>query len=179
MTEKRVKINRAPVMTLWAAVVAERFGYDHETALTLGKAVAGLNAQSKGKRLGIFSEAKQRPEEYEQKARKPGENSLVTVLGRPVPVMRTTEGIRATAKGDPVDPQSVQRYLTQKFGEDLANVQAAMEALARAFSPEKLAGRAYTLYEEFRPAIPEGQRGWGAKGELDLSHIRALGKEGG
>ena len=54
MMEKRVKINRAPVLTLWATVVAERLGYDHETALTLGKAVAGLNAQAKGRRLGIF-----------------------------------------------------------------------------------------------------------------------------
>lgn len=42
-----VTINRAPVLTLWAAVVAERLGFDHDEALTLGKAVAGLTAQSK------------------------------------------------------------------------------------------------------------------------------------
>ena len=29
-------INRAPVLTLWAAVVAERLGYDRAAALTLG-----------------------------------------------------------------------------------------------------------------------------------------------
>jgi hypothetical protein len=45
----RVTINRAPVLTLWAAVVAERLGYDREASLTLGRAVAGLNAQSKGR----------------------------------------------------------------------------------------------------------------------------------
>ena len=56
MATKKIKINRAPVLTLWAAVVAERLGYDEETALTLGKAVAGLNAQSKGKKLGIYEE---------------------------------------------------------------------------------------------------------------------------
>jgi hypothetical protein len=50
------KINRAPVLTLWAAIVAERLGFDHDEALTLGRAVAGLNAQSKGKRLGIFEQ---------------------------------------------------------------------------------------------------------------------------
>lgn len=43
----QITINRAPVLTLWAAVVAERAGYDPEAALTLGKCVAGLNAQSK------------------------------------------------------------------------------------------------------------------------------------
>jgi hypothetical protein len=46
MATYTVTINRAPVLTLWATVVAERLGYDHEAALTLGKAVAGLNAQS-------------------------------------------------------------------------------------------------------------------------------------
>ena len=60
MAAKRIKINRAPVLTLWAAVVAERLGNDRDTALTLGKAVAGLNAQSKGRRLGIFKEDESR-----------------------------------------------------------------------------------------------------------------------
>jgi len=42
MTKKLIKINRAPVLTLWAAVVAERLGYDHAAALAPGKAVAGV-----------------------------------------------------------------------------------------------------------------------------------------
>jgi hypothetical protein len=46
--------NLAPVLTLWGTIVAERLGFDREEALTLGKAVAGLNAYSKGKSLGIF-----------------------------------------------------------------------------------------------------------------------------
>jgi hypothetical protein len=49
-----VTVNRAPVLTLWAAIVAERLGFTHDEALTLGRAVAGLNAYSKGKALGIF-----------------------------------------------------------------------------------------------------------------------------
>jgi len=43
-----VMINRAPVLTLWAAVVAEILAFEHDEALTLGRAVAGLNAYSKG-----------------------------------------------------------------------------------------------------------------------------------
>jgi hypothetical protein len=50
---KTVSINRAPVLTLWAAVVAQRLGFAEDEALTLGKALAGLNAQAKGRRLGI------------------------------------------------------------------------------------------------------------------------------
>jgi hypothetical protein len=37
--------NRAPVLTLWAAVVAEVLGFEHGEALTLGRAVTGLNVQ--------------------------------------------------------------------------------------------------------------------------------------
>ena len=58
MGENTVTINRAPVLTLWASVVAEQLGYAHATALTLGKCVAGLNAQSKGRMLGIFGPPK-------------------------------------------------------------------------------------------------------------------------
>ena len=61
MVEKRgrrswVMINRAPVLTLWAAVVAEMLGFDYNEALTLGRAVAGLNAYSKGVALGSFNQ---------------------------------------------------------------------------------------------------------------------------
>jgi hypothetical protein len=89
MATHRVTINRAPVLTLWATVGAEQLGYDHETALTLGKAVAGLNAQSKGRRLGIFEEPKDPQEEREPKARQPGEQFMVSLLHRQVPVVKT------------------------------------------------------------------------------------------
>jgi hypothetical protein len=179
MTNKRVKINRAPVLTLWAAVVAERLGYDHKTALTLGKAVAGLNAQSKGRRLGIFKEAKKEAKDEdkkESKARQPKAQAAVTVLGRAVPTVRTADGTRAALKGDPIDPHGVERYLAQKFGEDLDDAQAAMEALAKAYPPKKLEDEAFALYEQFRPSVPQGEKGWGAKGTLDLSKIRSLAK---
>jgi hypothetical protein len=102
MPRKTIKVNRAPVMTLWAAVVAERLGHDHDAALTLGKAVAGLNAQAKGRRLGIYEE---RPDDTDETApgmRPTGAEVLVTVLGRPVPAVQTSQGVRATVKGQPL-----------------------------------------------------------------------------
>ncbi len=97
MTSHIVKVNRAPVMTLWADVVAERLGFDRDEALTLGRAVAGLNAQAKGQRLGIFQPA---PESVkrERAQRKPQETFHVDLLGRSVPVRNTPEGIRASPK---------------------------------------------------------------------------------
>jgi hypothetical protein len=176
MATHTVKINRAPVLTLWARVVAEQLGYDHETALTLGKAVAGLNAQSKGRRLGIFEEPKDAQEDKEQKAQQPGEQFMVSLLHRRVPVIKTDQGVRATVRGEPINPAGVKHYLAQKFGEELADVQAAMEVLAKAYPPDQLAAQAYSLYEQFRPDVPEGKKGWGAAGQLDLDVIRSLAK---
>jgi len=174
MANKKIKINRAPVLTLWAAVVAERLGYDEETALTLGKAVAGLNAQSKGRRLGIYEEKTEEEKEEEKKKEKPVKPEFIEILGRGVPAIKTSQGLRAAIKGEEIDPQAVERYLKQKFGDDLDDARTAMEKLAKAYTPKQLENKAYDLYEKFRPEIPEGKKGWGAKGELDLDYIRSL-----
>jgi hypothetical protein len=174
MTNKKIKINRAPVMTLWAAVVAERLGHDHDTALTLGKAVAGLNAQSKGQRLGIFEKSKDKLEQGKKKQKAEGSQRTVQVmlLGRTVPTVRTKDGMRAVAKDEPITPQSVQRYLDLKFRDDLGDVQEAMETLAKSYKPAKLEEEAFELYVKFRPTVAEGEKGWGAKADLDLGKIR-------
>jgi hypothetical protein len=173
MASQKIKINRAPVLTLWAAVVAERLGYDEETALTLGKAVAGLNAQSKGRRLGIYEE-KTEEEKQKEKKEKPAEVEFIEVLGREVPAVKTPKGLRAALKGEAIHAGSVQTYLEKKFKEDLHDTRKAMEKLAKAYTPKQLESKAYDLYEKFRPEIPEGTKGWGAKGELDLDYIRSL-----
>jgi hypothetical protein len=43
--------------------------------------------------------------------------------------------------------------------------------------PQEPAHDAYRLYERFRPDIPTGKKGWGAKGDLDLGLIGWLAKE--
>jgi hypothetical protein len=46
-----IRVNRAPVLTLWAAVVAERLGYPPDTALTPGRFVTGSSARAKAETL--------------------------------------------------------------------------------------------------------------------------------
>jgi hypothetical protein len=167
-----IEINRAPVMTLWAAVVAERLGYEREEALTLGRAVAGMNAQVKALRLGIRG-----PAEGGEKRKRPAASrpEVVELLGRSVPVLRTPVGVRSMSKdGKPDSPEAVEKYLVAKFGTALEDARTAMRKLAAAFAKEELAGQAYALYEQFRPAIPAGTKSWGAKGELDLAALAKL-----
>lgn len=90
--------------------------------------------------------------------------------------MITPEGLRAAIKGEEIDPGSVEKYLKQKFKDDLDEAREAMEKLAKAFTPKQLENKAYGLYEKFRPEMPEGRKGWGAKGELDMGQIRSLAK---
>jgi hypothetical protein len=169
----KVTINRAPVLTLWAAVVAERLGFDVDSALTLGKAVAGLNAQSKGRALGIYSPGRTAGGEPAP-TRGLGEEFWIELCGREVPAKNTEEGVRAVVKDKPIDPASVRKYLDGKFGDDLAAVREAMAELAQAYDTEDLAEVAFSLYEEFRPQISGGRRGWGQKGDLDLGLIRSM-----
>ena len=176
MAANIVSVNRAPVLTLWGAVVAEQLGYDRDAALTLGRAVAGLNAQSKGRMLGIFG-----PPKAPERGRTPrkvglGEDFWVELCGRGVPAKNTEDGVRAVIKDKPIDPASVERYLTGKFGDDLEGVRKAMATLASSFRPDDLSEVSYELYERFRPRIPPGKRGWGAKGALDLDLIKSLAR---
>jgi len=177
MPVRKLEVNRAPVLTLWGAVVAERLGYDRAAALTLGRAVAGLNAQTKGRRLGVFDEAPRGATERRAGRGPRRRERLVPLLGRSVPAVDTERGLRAAEEGRPVSSASVERYLRGKFGEALPNVRAAMQELAAAYEPAQLEEVAFALYERFRPRIPSGVRGWGAKGVLDLDFVRSLAAE--
>jgi hypothetical protein len=137
--------------------------------------VAGLNAQSKGRRLGIFKPHEEKPKMARRK--KHGEKFLVELLGRSIPAMNTPDGIRSVARGKPIMPGGVETYLEGMFGDDLPAARSAMKQLARSYSPAELSQSAYGMYEKFRPAVPAGERGWGAKGLLDLDLIRRLGKQ--
>jgi len=174
MPAETVSINRAPVLTLWAAVVAERLGHDEDTSLTLGRAVAALNAQSKGRRLGIFKPREKDGETPRPEA--PAEETRVEVCGRAVLVRDTGPGLRSVVGGKVIRPDTVRKYLARAFGADLEPVRSALRKLADCHEPAALERGAYALYEQFRPAVPPGARGWGAKGELDLALIRRLAR---
>ena len=141
MTERRILINRAPVLTLWVAVVAERLGHDRLAALSIGKAVAGLNAQAKGRALGIY---KRSPEKAAATAaaHPAGEDYWIEICNCPVPVKETPQGVRAVSGAEIIEPAATEAYLASKFGDDLEAVRSAMTALAASLEPPALAASA-------------------------------------
>jgi len=167
-------VNRAPVLTLWAAIVAERLGHPPDTALTLGRFVAGSSARAKARSLGIADESQEAAEQREQAAAIKAQRQMVRLLGRDVPVLPADDGtMRADDKGKPASARGVRSYVMRAFGDRLGEVREAMEALAASLPPEELNRVGFRLYERFRPEVPAGAEGWGAKGELRLERIEA------
>ncbi len=111
-------------------------------------------------------------------------NATGTVVSKAVPLQRSLPSrkpasnalARFSAFSTRRRPANVQRYLEGKFKDALPAAYEAMKVLADAFPPKKLAVEAFHLYEQFRPAVPAGQRGWGAAGTLDLDSIKGLAK---
>jgi hypothetical protein len=87
-----IRVNRAPVLTLWAAVVAERLGYPPETALTLGRFVEGSSARAKARRLGIIEEKQDTEERHAKAAELKPRRQTVHLLGRDIPVLAAGDG---------------------------------------------------------------------------------------
>ena len=149
-----VRVNRAPVLTLWIAVVAERLGHPPESALSLASALAGTAAKAKAVTTSTHTE-------------------VVTLLGHDIPVFRAVGGaIYADANGQPSPAEPVRRYLDRAFGSHLGAVRAAMEGLAAQIEAEALNRLGFRLYDSFRPDMPEPIAGWGRKGELRIERIR-------
>ncbi|KAL4447265.1 hypothetical protein ABPG77_007298 [Micractinium sp. CCAP 211/92] len=167
-----ITINRAPVLTLWVAVVAQRQGFSWEEALTFGKEVSGILAQSKGRSLGIY-EAKERSEEEEEaRAAEEAEAGVqrVDVFGMRLKAVSQGGQQLAYSGGAAIKPGGVQAYLRRAFKERLGDAKAAMEELAAAVPAEQLGREAYKLYERFRPEW----RGWGQAGQLDPQKLHQL-----
>lgn len=59
----------------------------------------------------------------------------------------------------------------------IQDAKAALEVLANSYKAEKIGEHCYHLYEQFRPTVASGQKGWGQKGQLDLMQIRQLAEQ--
>jgi len=166
LASKFVLVNRAPVMTAWATVVAERLDFKREEALSIASVYTEMNATSKGISLGVFDRGKNA--DYEVGSAQP----FVDLIGRRIPVLKTEGGEwRGVAKGGAVDPGIAFGYMQRSFRQTIGSVLGAMRLLAETFSPEELNKEGFELYTEFRP---NSGGEWGQRGEMRMSSILAL-----
>jgi len=183
-SEESVCINRSPVMILWGAVVAEKLGFDWDSALSLSSMMAGLNARAKGESLGIFS----RSDRSSEANLVPSGWSIaeVSLLGRKSKAaMMEGEGEKIRIfrgfnnnDGNLIRPSAVFNSLQRSFGDSLQPIYAKMRAICDHVKPEILQGAdnraAFDIYCVFRPKIPSGRSGWGARGQLVFREIESV-----
>jgi hypothetical protein len=169
-----IQVNRAPVLALWATIVAEALGHPPDTALTLGRYVTSSSARIKAKSIGMMDEAMEASERFAHAETLKPDLTVIVLLGREIPVLLHEDGThRANEKGKPMAAQGCRTYIARAFGDRLGEVRSEMAALAGLLPPGELNRVGFRLYEKFRPEVPKGAEGWGAKGELHVHRIRA------
>ncbi|TRM67729.1 hypothetical protein BD626DRAFT_395140 [Schizophyllum amplum] len=173
----RTTVNRAPLMTAWAAVVAERLGFAKEEALSIASAFTEMNAITKGVSLGIYAKGKEKGLD----AASGGAQPYVDLMGRRVALYRTQSGQwRALSRSGPTasdaavayEPSAAFAYISRAFRHTAPFVVGALRLLAASFPPAELNTKGYTLYADFRPAVT----GWGERSEVSCDRILALRK---
>jgi len=169
-----IQINRAPVLDLWASVVTH-FMYpslEWKTCLSAGSAISTLCAISKGKAIGTIdasddNESKDR--EREERKKKEGELNEIDVMGFK---LKLKDGLVLVSGKPKAENEAAQK---KKFGdEQYERVKSLMEECLQSWKgdEEELSGKAFKMYEKFRPHVASGQQGWGRKGELEPDRIR-------
>lgn len=169
-----VQINRAPVLDLWASVVTHFIYPDLEwkTCLSAGSAISTLCAISKGKAIGTIDPAEdseKKDHEREERKKKEGELDEIEVMGFKLKVKNSLVLVSGKPK---TENEAAQK---KKFGEEqYERVKALMENCLQIWKgdEEELNGKAFKMYEKFRPGVAAGQQGWGRKGELEMDRLR-------
>lgn len=173
--EDSILINRAPVLELWSACVTS-FLYPKiawETSLSAGSAISTLCAISKGRAIGTIEKpdpaAAEKKREERKKRSEDDQLDELEVMGFH---LKLKEG-QALVGDKP--KKANENALVKKFGEEA--YEKTKNAFQDALKPwagqeEDLNAQAFHRYEDFRPTVPKGQKGWGRKGMLNLQAVR-------
>ncbi|KAF2261216.1 hypothetical protein CC78DRAFT_361206 [Lojkania enalia] len=178
--EDAVIINRAPVLHLYSACVAH-FLYPSlpwPTCLSAGAAISTICAISKGRSIGTIAErndSNEKKKKLREEARKKKEGlQELHVMHFRLKIKDGLALVGSEQKGKPGDEE----HLRKKFGGggQYEKVKRAFEECLETWRAQEneLDGRAFGMYEEFRPDVSVGQKGWGRKGELRLGTVRRV-----
>ncbi|KAL1870172.1 hypothetical protein Daus18300_005236 [Diaporthe australafricana] len=172
--EKPIIINRAPVLELWAASVANFLHpkLSWNLCLSIGSSISTITAISKGRSIGTVAPPDESKNDASANKDKKAGDELPTVKVMGFPMTIKDESI--LVKGKPKTAREVS--LVRKYGSNESYSQAkdAMTGALEAWKGKEddLDTKAFHMYERFRPDVAKGQKGWGRKGELHLSKIR-------
>lgn len=173
--EPPIFISRAPVLELWGACVAHftHPDFSWDLCLSIGSSIASVPAVSQGRSIGTIQKLGKAKEDSggSHQTRKAEDEGLTTVQVMGCPM--TIQDDLVVVKGKPKSTREAN--LQRKYGDGrYEKVKDTMlEALGSWKGEEdELDGKAFHLYERFRPDVAKGLKGWGRKGDLHLSRIK-------
>ncbi|KAJ3488378.1 hypothetical protein NLI96_g2901 [Meripilus lineatus] len=176
LMSKFTVVNRAPIMTAWAFVVAERMGFQREEALSIATVYTEMNAISKGVSLGIYKEGKQEGRE----AKKDGSQPYVDLMGRrqvifsgPLPRPPRQTDASLTIGTHHCLLLGSYSYIKRSLQQTTPQIIGALRLLSQTYSPSEINTQGYSLYVDFRPEVG----GWGKKGQVKCEKILSLRKQ--
>jgi hypothetical protein len=180
----QILVNRSPVLTLWAAIVAmtifpkmnDNGSLTLEEALSFGSALASITAKGKGEHLGIFTPSATVETSHHNKNTGDDDNDgsrrTFSLMGTTLQIVSTSAGLRALgADSKEQEPEKTWKLLKQRFGTALGHVAHEMRQAAKK-AGDGLEATAFDFYIHIRPNIPSGTKGWGAHGHLDINKIQ-------
>jgi len=133
-----------------------------------------LCAISKGKAIGTIDTAddgEEKEHEREERKKKEGDLDEIDVMGFKLKLKENLVLVSGKAKAENKAAQK------KKFGDEAyERAKGVMEECLQSWegAEEDLSGKAFKMYEKFRPNVASGQQGWGRKGELEMDRIREV-----
>lgn len=173
-SNNEIKINRAPVLTLWSASLAHFLhpSLKWSTCLSAGKAISAICAVAKGRSIGTISEPDIDDSKKKDKKKQIEADELEVMHFK----LKVKDGI--VFFGGKAQSGS-EDALKGRFGDRYDDVRGAFEEGLQKWGErkEELDKLAFGMYEGFRPEVPKGQKGWGRKGVLDLEKVSEVIRE--
>lgn len=163
-------INRAPVLELWGACVAHvtKPELSWPLCLAIGSSIATILAISKWRAIGTVAQPDEVTKSKKSTRKEDDDTSNIEVMG----FSMTLKGNAVVVKGK--KKTASEENLRAKFGQEAyERVKKTMEESLSAWqdNEDDLNGKAFHMYEKFRPDVAKGQKGWGRKGELYLPKV--------
>ncbi|KAF7352722.1 Glutamine synthetase [Mycena venus] len=159
---KSTVVNRAPLMTAWSTLVAERLGFQREEALSIASVYTEMNAVSKGVSMGIYKPGTQ----YKR-------STEAAKGGSQPPLFKNQDSQwRALSNGTAVQPSTAFSYISRAFRQTTPHIIGTLRLLAESFTPQEINAKGWALYADFRPEV----NGWGERAESLRGKVDAVVK---
>jgi hypothetical protein len=180
--DTKININRSPVLQLWSACVAH-FVYPQlpwETCISAGSAISTICAVSKGRSIGTVDPSTTTEDKKRKREEARERNKELDAIDVMQFHLKLKDGRALVGSQEPGKP-GAEAPLIKKFGQkEYSEAKKVFEECLQKWKGKEtqLNQKAFQFYEQFRPQIAGGQKGWGKKGELSFAKVRdTIGSE--